>query len=121
MKDMLAWGLSHLYSLTAKHTDIDVLVGLPDSPKFPIKATFTGHRPVYDAGRVKMIGQRFHLMVDQAAFLETGLPIVRGLEFELASDPTVKYELVIDTKGTFYYNDYLRLKLVFIVTESHAC
>jgi len=114
---MLSWGLNFLYRQAELHTDINIRIGMPDTEKFPMKATMTECRPVFDQNKVKIIGQRFHFMLPTADFEETGLPLARGLEIETVSDPCRTYELVLDPKGSFFYNDHERRRIVLITTE----
>lgn len=120
ISNMLSWGLDFLYKQAEKHTDIDILIGMPDTAKFPLKATMTECRPIFDQTKVKIIGQRFHFMISTVDFEETGLPLVRGLEIETVTDPCRKYELVLDPKGSHFYNDQERRRLVLITTEKEC-
>lgn len=120
MNNMLSWGLKYLYKVTSQHTDVDILIGLPDTPKYPLKATIPESRALFDSARVKMIGQRFHFMIDRVAFEFTELPLVRGLQIEVVGYPHTLYELVLDPKGSFFYNDHERQRIVLITTEKEC-
>lgn len=118
--NILSWGLDFLYKQSASHVERDLVIGIPGQAEYPIKGVITECKQVLDSAAVKIQAPRYHIMLDRETFQKFELPLVRGLQVK---DPTARrvFELVLDNKGSHFYNDGEARKIVLVMNERNEC
>jgi hypothetical protein len=114
--NFLSWGLDFLYKQAEQFTDVDLLIGYPGQPQFEIKGTISECKHLLDSGAVKTQAPRFHIMVPTQDLAKYEISLVRGLQI-LNPATNVTYELVLDAKGSYFYNDGEHRRTVLVMNE----
>jgi hypothetical protein len=118
--NILSWGLDFLYKQSASFVEVDLLIGMPNLAKYPIKGAITECKQLFDSDKVKIQAPRYHIMIDRETFTKFELPLVRGLQVEHPSSRRL-FEVVLDNKGSYFYNDGEGRKIVLVVNERTNC
>lgn len=116
--NFLQWGATHLYEQTALLVDSDLRIGYVGQQKISIRGALVSSSPLLDANKVKITQERFIFLIDTVLLAATGLTIQRGLEIIYENNA---YEVVLDPKGSKYYNDPTQQRTVINCTWKEKC
>lgn len=114
--NILSWGLDFLYKQAESFTDVELLIGYPGQPQFRIMGTVSECKHLFDSAAVKTQAPRFHIMVPTEELRKYEITPIRGLQV-LNPATNVTYELVLDTKGSYFYNDGEHRRTVLVMNE----